>query len=389
MNNNSPPGRRALLLLAGALALAGVIVLILAFLPKSTVVEITVRAEQVSFILPGPRPPDTAILLFDPGVRAASLQWKGADEVIAVTGPAAAQLDTMPLPRDGAVNVSSEEPFHPALRLRRDMHLSLRPYRQEKIVLTLAPLAETPHAWQSSVASMRGLRLRRENSAASNFLTQADAGELEVPPAAPPVFFNGGKGPAELGLRLPATASRPMTVMQIVEVESGEVSEPRRVAVDLPEPKTALAAGNRIIVFEKEKEPAGQLLCANLAVRAPEFYRLSGFQEESFLLGGRVRFPAKEKETVELERDAFLRIEGAHPLRLKTLHVKNGALELVLWGKPASIELGPTLGLSNQLLPSYLLWFYTHRLGTLIFSVLTAVTTISLSVLKLLGMLKT
>ncbi len=386
MSDNPNPVRRVLLVLGGTLVLATLVVLVLAFLPKSTIVEFTLQVKQVSFTVPAPRPPDTAILFFDPGLKVTALQWKGADNFLAATGSSAAPADTMRLPRESPVSLSSAGTFHPLLRLRGETRLSLQPFRQDRILLALTPAHAAPHVWQNSVESGQALRMRWEGSSASS--AEGSTQEADWAPSHPPVFFSGGSQPAELGLRLPAQAAAATTVMQVIAIESGQASEPKHVPIVLPEAQLLLPAGDRLIFLKKEKDADGVLLCDNLAVRAPEFYRLSGFQEESFLLGGQVRFPAKEKEPMELERDFFLRIESAEPLRLKALRLRNSTLELVLWGKPRRVELGPTLGLSNELLPSYFTWLYTHRLGTLIFSTLTGVVTACLGLLKLIGMLK-
>jgi hypothetical protein len=122
--------------------------------------------------------------------------------------------------------------------------------------------------------------------------------------------------------------------------------------------------------MEKElfEEKATTLFTPDIDIQQPKFYRLSDYEIENYLIGGQIRFLGKEREDVELEKDFLLKVNNNEPLKLKSMQLINGHLQLVLWGKPSSISLGPTPGLMSELLPSYFIWLYTHKLGKLVFS---------------------
>jgi len=106
------------------------------------------------------------------------------------------------------------------------------------------------------------------------------------------------------------------------------------------------------------------------------------------LIGGQVRFPAKERENVELERDFLLEVPDPAQLKLKSFQLIDGHLKIVLWGKPSSVLLGPTPDLMAELLPSYFVWLYTHKLSTFVFSTIGGVVTTCIGGLTLFGMRK-
>ena len=117
----------------------------------------------------------------------------------------------------------------------------------------------------------------------------------------------------------------------------------------------------------------------------PRFFRLFGLQEQSFVISGSIRFPSKERGAVNIENDAFVRIADNQPLKLKSMALADGNLKLVIWGRPSSLKVGPTAGLLNEQLPSHLLWAYTHRTSTLLFSILGWMVGSCIAFLKLFG----
>jgi len=210
--------------------------------------------------------------------------------------------------------------------------------------------------------------------------------EARLEPAAAAIFFSGGTRKAELGLA-PVVEPQGLTTVSIVDPREG-------LRLKLPQEPILIPVGERLVLLERESaDPeAGALLAPNLDVVAPAFYRRTALRhvtlhEESFLLDGRIRFPGGEKETVELARGTLLRLPDRTRLRLESLRMVDGDLELVLWGKPASLETGPTQGLMSEALPSVFVWLSTHRLP-LVFSVLGTFLAAVLGLLRLLGLVK-
>jgi len=388
--------KRLLAVLGLVILLTSLAILILVFNHKSTVVELTVTTKQVAFTIPPPRPPETAILLLDNTLKAHFLQWKGVDVLrAAFINSATIGQDTVAMTAGGVVSVSGDEPFRQVLKLRRQTHVVIQPHRMDRVVITLKQEQSQPSGWQSTIDASSALQLKlRDVPLPSRLASPAnhardESAALSVA-SVPPLLIAGGRREAEFGLYVVSSEVQPSTLLQEIDLASGVVLTTKRMPMVLPQDHLVLPSGNRLIVLTKEPEGdnAVALLEANLDVRAPEFYRLSGFQGESFLLGGRIRFPAKEKDTVEIERDFFLDVAGNEPLKLKSMRLKHGTLELVLWGKPASLKLGPTVSLMSELLPSYFIWAYTHQLGALVFTTLGWMVTASLALLKLIGWLK-
>jgi len=388
--------KRLLAALGLVVVFTSLAILLLVFNHKSTVVELTITTKQAAFTVPPPRPPETATLLLDKTLKAHAAQWKGAEALMAsFTNSAARGQDTLALTADGVVGVNGDQPFRPVLKLRGQAHVAVQPHRADRVMIRLKQDGAQPSGWQSAVDASGALQLKLRDVLLPSHLaspanhTRQESAEFAVA-SVPPISITGGRQEAEFGLHVALPEVEPSTLLQEVDLASGIVLSTKRVPVALPQDHMILPLGNRLIVLTKqpEDENAVALFEANLNVRAPEFYRLSGFQEESFIVGGRIRFPAKEKATVEIERDFFLDVAGSEPLKLKSMRLKRGAVELVLWGKPSSLKLGPTVGLMTELLPSFFIWLYTHQLGALVFTTLGWVVTASLALLKLIGWLK-
>src|SRR4029079_10257735 len=143
-----------------------------------------------------------------------------------------------------------------------------------------------------------------------------------------------------------------------------------------------------------EPEPAQvhtwTLLRPELPVRDLKFTRWVQFEAKSALLGGTVRFPGGEKEPIQLERGFFLTVwmRRGVPMTLRSLSFVDGQLEMVLWGEPRSLKIGPTSDLQFERLPSYLEWLYAHRLGSLIYGILAWAVGSGLALMKLVGLLR-
>jgi hypothetical protein len=386
--------KRLLAALGLVVFLTSLAILTLVFNHKSTVVELTVTVKQAAFAVLPPRPPETVTLLLDKTLKARSAQWKGAEALIVGVANSLADRDTIALNGGGVISVSGEEPFQPVVKLRSQTHVIIQPHRADRLMLALTQDPSLP-GWQSTVEARGGLQVKlRDTPLPSKFASPAnsvsDGSAVLAVASASPLLILGGRYEAEFGLHVDSPEIQPSTLLQEIDLASGIVLSTKRVPMALPQDHMILPSGNRLIVLTKQPpgESAVALFEANLNVQAPEFYRLSGFQEESFLLGGRIRFPAKEKATVEIERDFFLDVAGSEPLKLKSMRLKRGALELVLWGKPSSLKLGPTVSLMSELLPSYFIWAYTHQLGALVFTTLGWMVTASLALLKLIGWLK-
>lgn len=348
-------------LLAILAALASVSVVAIAALQsmhKTTVAELELTLDELSLtVVPESEPPasGTAELLRSQ-LPVRILRARGADSFEATLAePRSGRATAEPM-ATGTVTLAARggaPPFQPVVRLSRPMRLGLRPSGRDGLTILLDPAGEqlrrshriygdaSPGDWQCEVPPREGLELGLRDVELAVGGGRAAATAVRLEPAAKAIVFRGGSRRAELAL-MPGTA-------------------------DL----------------------GSELLAPDLLVAAPSFYRFDSDQRvRSLMIVGRIVFPRGENEPVDLRRGHFLRLPEESRLKLGSLRLANGNLEVVLAGEVSSLKTGPTLGLMNEQLPSLLVWLSTHQLPALVFSALAILTTTALSLLKLLGLLK-
>jgi hypothetical protein len=379
--------REQLLSVLAALAAAGVLaVTVLLVVTKATVVRIELRLDEVSLtVLP---PPQSTVDLLHPELEVRDLQWKGADRFEATLAEPRAGRATADLDETSVIGLGADAVFRPEVRLRRPARLKLVPSRRGDLTMTFDPVAGAPDdpGWVSEVLPRGDFVLRLRNVDLVIDTERFPDAEAKLEPAAAAIFLSGGTMRTELGLT-PVVEPQGLTTVRFVEPLEG-------LRLKLPPGPNLIPVGERLVLLEREPEDpeAGALLAPNLDVVAASLYRRTGLRhvslhEESFLEGGRIRFPGGEKEPVELERGTFLRLPDRTRLRLESLRMVNGEIELVLWAKPASLKAGPTPGLMSEVLPSVFVWLSTHRLA-LVFGVLGTFMAAVLGLLRLLGLVR-
>ena len=374
----------------GAVSLGAIFVLlVLVFAHKSTMVELTLRVNQLIVTVLPPHLPHTAISLFDEAVKVHSLQWKGAE--LLEYGSQRIPLQEDP---ESIIELRGKTPFQSVLKLHSEMRLGIQAYRKDRLMINLAPKDPEQGGWQNRVHPSEIFQLRLRDIKVPPKLglqwSQDDSWSFaQLASHGPPFFLTGGQREAQLNFQLERRVYE-STILRIIDIQPGQISEPKPLPLRLPQEYVFLPLGNQVALLQKnpEKPHSERLFSANLSVREPKFYRLRGFEGESFLLGGHINFPAEEKTRIELKRDLFLAVSSAEPFKLKSIRLEEGDLELTLWGKPSSITLGPTLELMEELLPSWFIWLYTHQTSTFIFSTIVWFCITSVSFLKMVGVLK-
>lgn len=399
--------RGLLLTTLAVLAIASVVVItLLLALNKATVVELDVRVDEVSFTVVPPR--ESAIELLRPLLEVRDLQWEGADRFEATLAtPQAGRAMALPerssvIGLGSAADESGAGAFMPVIRLRRPMRLKLEPEGLDSLTMTLDPVRGSaarrlgfaadpePGDWICQVPPREDLELRlRGVELVVNTERLLDPA-VRLESAASAIVFMGGTRKAELGLQ-PVLEPQGLTALYVINPQTGEVEKTGKgLSLKLPNEPLLIPMGERLVLLEREAvDPeARRLLAPGLTVVAPAFFRGDvTMREESFLVGGQIRFPAGEKEPVELRQGFLLRVSEQTPLQLRSLRMVGGNLELVLWGKPASLELGPTSELMDDLLPSVFEWLSTHGLPQ-VYSVLGMLLAAVLGLLRLLGLVK-
>lgn len=203
-----------------------------------------------------------------------------------------------------------------------------------------------------------------------------------------PVSIYGGRRMSRLNLALPLDRN-PSTLMRVLDLATGQVAATQRLPFMLSEP-LVVPLQDRIVLLDVSPGEPWPVLRPNLRARRVDFSRRVVLEPVSYVVGGTVRFPAGEKGSIEIEPDSFLALslDDDAPLTLRSITLAKGRLDLVLWGEPTSLRLGPTPELRDERLPSYLEWLLAHRLAHLIYAVLAWIAGSTLALFKILGLLE-
>ncbi len=367
------PGRRikylALPLLGSAL-----LILVLILISKPTVVEVTVRASEAALTVV-PRPEGVPISLLHPAIELQALQWTGAGQIeVTLAAPTAGRVP-MQLAETGVVALRAREPFHPDVTLRCPTRLRLLHSRGDRLNITLDPAVCDP-GWICEVFPQEDLELSMKGEVVSAREGPPPDAPIRLARDGAAIRFTGGAAPTKLGMRLLFEQQGLMT-LRVIDPETGAVSAPGlNLPVALPQERILQPAGDQLVLLERQPiDPeVGLVLTSGLTVRELSFYRRAGDDAESFLLGGSIRFLSWEKPPVALPRGFLLQLLPKYQtFRLEALRMTEEGLELVLWGKPSRIKLGPTPEFMPNQLPSCFLWLWTHHLSKLIVPTLLAV----------------
>ncbi len=382
-SSDAPPGR--LLLFLTAVAVATLLAVgVLLFRTRSTVVEIEAELDRFETVLvpPAQRAGEREKIDFlAPSLSASRLDLQGAGSVEAfLDGRGRTTL------RPGAedvVRIAAGEPFQPVLSAFGRTGLCIETagrdrsgHRRLRIGLTAAEAGAG--AWSGTVPTSFGLDL--EIPSASGATTRA-----LVTPMSPDLVLAGRRTEGVLGLTLPMDDA-PATLLRVIDPMTGGVAE-QRLPFATSEAR-ALAWGDRLALLEPAARRAEALLRPDLKAERPRFFRTERFEQESFIAGGKVRFPGGEKGEIVLEPRVLLSVRADEPFTLRSVALRDGRLAVRLWGRATSLKLGPTPELLNEELPSLFVWLYTHKLSTFVYSTLVTVLGVCLAAVKTFGLFK-
>lgn len=373
---------------------------------RSTVVELKVLVARADLSLIPPQGSRIAVSGADapaPLRRIAILDslesagLKATDFGVAKAKLRGEEVALRPVPGLGDLELAAAEAFQPHLTAYGPLRLSVQPWAAaegENVTFDLTPegpLGGEP-AWTCRV----------DPGASSLTLEQLEAiptapgvkptgsgrmieGTYEIPDDPTPLQIEGGPRPGRITLALKARRA-PATIVRVLDPATGELSKPHSLPVLSPTLQ-AISYEHRLVLLEPDSGDTGplRLLEPDLKVRKLDLFRLDRFDHTSYLRGGEIRFPLGEKPPVTLEQGFFLSIDQKDPLTLRSMSLVGGGLELVLWGKPSSIALGPTPEFQSEVLPSMFEWLYTHRLRTLVYSTLAWIVGISFTIFRMMG----
>lgn len=379
--------KRILLVLTTVLVLTVTGLLVLAAIPKSTIVELTVVVSRISFTLMAPRLPETSVSLLNDGLKIRSMRCEGLDEMEA--GLASVPDRQFEMAADTAIDFRSDRPFRPVIKLFDDVRLTLETYRRDRITMRLQSKGAPDNHWQSWIEAPAPvyLRISEPGGSDNSVSTALPAAEWIPVDKRTRIFLTGGAHASDFGLRLAGIGKKNDTVLKVIDIQTGRITSKRKIPLTLQANPTVIPQEDRLIVLEKDdgQDRGVTIFNSNIDIRNPQFFILSGQKEESFVKAGSIRFPARERTTVTLENESYIRVSDNNRFKLKSMALIDGHLKLVLWGRPASLEVGPTTGLMDQYLPSYLLWAYTHRSSALMFSILGWILGSCITFMKLFG----
>ena len=335
---------RIVAILVGLVAVGGVAITALQSAHKATVFELWLRLDEVILTV-GSEPAVPAPLeLLASQLPVKILKVTGAESFEAtLTGAGRAAARPGP---SGTVTLRAAggaPALRPTLRVKRPMRLGLLPSGRDGLAMTLVPVAGDPRPgdWQCEVPPRQGLELALLQVELAVAAQRVQGSALKLEPAAAAILFRGGGRRAEIAL--------------------------------VP------------VLSDREKG----LLASNVSVSGLSFYGFDAQgREQSYLAGGRILFSGDKQQPLELSDGAFLQLPATARLKLGSLRLADGDLELALAGQVSSLELGPTLETLHEQLPSLFVWLSTHQLPVLVFSALAMLVAAALSLFKLLGWLK-
>jgi hypothetical protein len=414
----------------------------LALRNKPTLVEMKVTAQGTSFVA---LPPVQAegdekklaadapamarkISLFPPLLAVEAMEVKDVDCVeTTLDGVGPVALQTAP---GGSIGISGESPeteepktvklLRPELVLNEPTSLAFEVAGRDKVTiwlehsrLTQSPPSEQPvsassgqappcaepvvqdRGWNGFVPTQPALSLRlrdvqRAGPTEAAFADSSLAETGRVSRDAARFRVTGGRRDSQLSLALPHPAG-PSAVLRMLNPATGEISGPTSLPIALSESRF-IPWQDRLVLLDPEPSAVRPvpLLRPDLKVRELELARRVQLEARSFIVEGEVRFPAGEKESIKLEPGSFVSLatEDGQPLTLRSLELSSQGFELLLWGEPSSLRIGPTPELLAERLPSYFEWLVRHQLSGLIYGTLGYVLALSLTAFKLLGWVK-
>jgi hypothetical protein len=387
MTEKSLGPKNLMLVLGAVVVLTSAVLMILAVIPKTTLIELSVRAQRVSFTAM-PTLSGESLEPLHNRLKIHGMEIQGSDFFTArLDHTADRQFDLQP---HTTIYLKCQRPSKPVLKLFGGATVDLRAYKREHIVAMLELSGDEPKPmWQSWIQGPCEMKMNQPAVSAVDGRTDLPVEEWVQLDKDSRLRLSGGKRESTFRMHLSGVYDSAVSQLKVIDLQTGRTTVTQDLDLHLPQSPTIIPHQDRLIVLEKN--PAAkhrvQLLKTNLDVVAPRFFKLTGQQEESFVRGGTIRFPAKERQPVSIEPDAFIKVDGSTRLKLKSMALVGGQLELVLWGRPASLKIGPSAGLLNQHLPSLLLWAYTHRSGTLMFSILGWILGSTIAALKLFGLI--
>ncbi len=380
------------MILATVTTLTMIAVGLLLFQTRSTVVEIQATLERIDLtVLPaairktGEAAATTTALdevdLLETTFLARRLDLQGAGQIEAFLENSG-RTTLRPRPEEAA-RLTSADPFPLYLSVRGPTPLSMAAGRASSgghaLRITLPAPAAGGQPWTGVVPAEPGLLLD----------APGPRGPVHgaIAPYTLDVTLAGGRNEASVILLLPENQAA-ATVMRLVDPLTGDTVE-TRLPFATSEAR-ALSWGDRLALLEpvSASNQPRRFLRPDLIISHPRFFEARRFQEESFLLGGKIRFPGGEKADLDIEPGDLLRLDAEEPLTLRSAALEQGHIAIVLWGRASSLRLGPTPELQSEELPSLFVWMYTHRLRTLVYSTVASILGLSLAIIKTLGLFK-
>ncbi len=258
-----------------------------------------------------------------------------------------------------------------------------------RMVLELLP-RQGAAAWRGQVLAAGQLVVQLQDGEITPLeggaARRVERARFVIPDLGDAVMLRGGAQASRVDLAL-APPPGPGTWMQVLDPKTGSLSVPMRLTVGATEARVVPWQAQLVLLTpDPANHPAPLLLSPNLKVSDLEFFHAVKLEEESFLEGGEIRFPGGERSSVQVMPRELLSLTPDRPLTLRSLALRGQHLELALGGKVQSLRLGPTYELQHELLPSLLLFLYTHQLATLIYTILTTVVGAVLAFFKWFGL---
>lgn len=346
--------------------------------------------------------------LFAPSLRVRAMELREVDCIeTTFEGLGGVRLQTEP---GGSLAVRMEQPFHPDWKLNESTFLAFEvgvrdqvtvrfeksspPLAEEREAVCANPAAED-RGWTGSLPtgtemSLQLREVRKAEPAGAGHSSLLASDTYLVPADATHFRVAGGKRDALINLAL-LRPKEPSTLLRVLDPATGVLTSSTSLPMALAESRS-LPWRDRLVLLDPVPggDASGPILRPDLRIRNLELARRVQLEAKSFVLGGEVRFPALEKERIQLDPGAFVSVsvDPRQPFTLRTLELSGDRLRLVLWGQSKSLRVGPTPELQTERLPSYFEWLFMQRLTGFVYATLVYVFTISFGFFKLLGWVK-
>ncbi|MGH0029592.1 MAG: hypothetical protein ACQGVC_07365 [Myxococcota bacterium] len=337
-----------------ALAIAVVLLLLFPFQQPPVYVEIDATVSQARIWLTQDAEEwDDGESLLPADLRVVQAEWRGLRAI-----DAGAEIEE---PDEARLQLRSQQSFRLDVALDGGAELRIVTDGPRRVDLIFENPQGGTFPLRSNVRWSEGLELRSEGLPLPEGWGEfADVGWVAAAPDRPRMRLEGLGAVPRLGFEL-ATGGGPEE-RAIWVVDPAGLETGARLGLDVPTATLPLSVGDRLVFVETDQgDDASRLvLRRNLVAEDVRFWQPVYDDAESYVVGGRIRFPGRERGDIDVPRDFLLDLEPMDSLRLRQVAVREEGLAIQIAGTVRDLRLGPGIEYLRSLAPSRLLTWYSR-----------------------------